>query len=267
MPLNYKILMPKLASYSQKFVNEVFLIDTATHAGTPIQDRDSFLEVIKNPLQSAKIFFGNYAFARDVAQKAGYATACVELLKKGFIYKEGESFWKAFEHKCSQRRIGLNAKNNKGVVISGYDRHKENGQGLLYVLGQRIIRNRRLIDTYSEVRIIKGVGVKIAALICRDLAWAFGCEGDMPVFEKPLLQPVDRWIWRVCKEFWEEYRGLKDAEGSYFLAAVRLTAAAEELGISGIQYNQGTWFFCTRYVQKGGGNLRQKLEELQNGLI
>jgi len=45
---------------------------------------------------------------------------------------------------------------------------------------------------------------------------------------------------------------------------MRLAAACKEISISGIQFNQGAWFFCKKYVQKGGGNLREKLEELQN---
>jgi len=207
--LDYRILMPVLASYSEKFVKQVLLAEAAHNAGINIQAKSSFIEALKVPLQSAKIFFGNYAFVRAGGEQARYNQICIHLLRDGFKWQDSELFYREFVQECRNRNIGPNERNNRGVVTQGYKAHIQNQKGWLFVIGEHIANSHQVGDIFCKLLKIKGIGSKIAALICRDLVWVFDCESQITAFESPLLQPVDTWIWQVCKEFWGDIETLK----------------------------------------------------------
>ena len=91
--LDYHTIMPLLAEHSKDYVEKVLLHEASEITGSKVLGREALLEITKDPVKSAKIFFGNFAFARAGGQQAKYNDVCVELLKKGLKWKNGESFY------------------------------------------------------------------------------------------------------------------------------------------------------------------------------
>jgi len=74
-------LLPKLALYSQSYQQEILLKRVTTLLERPIVSRQGLREALTNPISSARVFFGYYAFARAGGERAGYSEVCVRLLK------------------------------------------------------------------------------------------------------------------------------------------------------------------------------------------
>ena len=266
MHLDHTILMPKLASYAERFRREFIYADASALAGRRVVSRDGFTEVIKDPCGSARVFFKFYAFARAGGQEIGYEDICTKLLERGLWWESGDEFHRAYVKECRKRHREPNPRNEQ-LVSRGYAYHLESETGWLHRLGSQIDESTGLTDAYLQLISISGIGFKIAALACRDLAWAFDQEAKVPILQRPLLQPIDRWLWRICYHLWPEYRDRAkndDPNGGFqLLSALRFAEAAEALGISNVAFNQGAWYFCRVVV--GKKDLLDKiLADLQN---
>ena len=95
--------MPRLAEYAENFQQEFIYQNVSNLTGINVNNCDELINVLENPLNSAKVFFKLYAFARAGGQRANYDQICIELLNGGFSYPNGESFFNAFELKCEER--------------------------------------------------------------------------------------------------------------------------------------------------------------------
>jgi len=270
MCLDYNIVMPRLAAYSENFQQEFVYQNVSDLLGIQIGNPDAFINAIQTPLHSAKVFFKLYAFARAGGQNVRYEEICLDLLQNGFNWQNGDEFYQAFLQQCQQRNIGPNERNNRGVVIQGYERNRNNETGWLHRLGSQINHNNDLRSVYLCLLSVRGIGFKIASLICRDLVWAFGIENNIPMLQSPLLQPIDRWIWRVIRTIWPEFNPLAPNDtpdsGIQLFAAIKLAEVLPMLNISGVEFNQGTWFFCNQLVVDRN-LLHQRLLELQQDQI
>jgi len=215
------------------------------------------------------LIFKLYAFARAFRQNERYEEICLDLLQNGFEWQDGDGFYQAFLEQCQQRNIGPNERNNRGVVTQGYELNRNSETGWLHHLGSQINDTNNLRSVYLHLLSVRGIGFKIAPLICRDLVWASGIENNIPILQRPLLQPIDRWIWRVIRTIWPEFapfaeNGTPD-NGMQLFAAIKLAEVLATLNISGVQFNQGTWYYCTQ-VLDDRNLLHQRLLELQNNV-
>jgi hypothetical protein len=123
---------------------------------------------------------------------------------------------------------------------------------------------KRVLPPYLELLAIPGIGPKIAAFLCRDLAWIFDCEESLPTSEQLLLQPVDTWIRKIAVLLWPEFKPVEHRQGQVdFLIAARIVSVTQELRQSGVAFNQGSWFYGSKRVI-ASENLEKTLLQLQN---
>jgi hypothetical protein len=211
-------------------------------------------DALQEPRFSAQVFFGIYAFERAGSARAGYDGITSKLLHAGKNFASKAEFWKAFQSACESERVGSNERLNRRVLEQGYQKHfgTARSQGWLFELGRAMADKKRVLPAYLELLAIPGIGPKIAAFLCRDLAWIFGCEERLPASEQLLLQPVDTWIRQIAVLFWPEFKPVEHRQVQVdFLIAARIVSVAQELGQSGVAFNQGSWFYgSTRHCER-----------------
>ena len=148
----------------------------------------------------AQVFFGIYAFERAGCARARYGEIAGELLRAGENFASDTDFWNAFQSACKSNGVGSNERLNRKVLEQGYQKHfrTTRSRGWLFELGRALADKGQVLPAYLELLAIPGIGPKIAAFLCRDLAWIFGCEQRLPASEQLLLQPVDTWIRQIA---------------------------------------------------------------------
>lgn len=202
---------------------------------------------------SAKVLLGFYAFERAGAGQSGYGGISADLLQPGKAWAGPEDFYRDFERACKKRRVGVNEKLNREVVKAGYRLHFENNprSGWLHAKGQQIADSGQVLPVYLELLSITGIGPKIAAFVCRDLVWFFECEDRLSPVEQVLLQPIDTWVRQIAWRLWPEFKSL-DTKAPDMLLALRLVEAAQQAKCSGIELNQGMWWFGSQSEGREG---------------
>jgi GNAT superfamily N-acetyltransferase len=264
MKLSPQILVPRLSAKANGYVQDYFNKHLKDAVQNVPADRAEARAALEAPCFSAQVFFGLYAFARAGAEQANYGRIASKLLKGDRNLGDGAAFMEEFRAACKSGGVGVNERLNAGVVKQGYQMHfgKERKRGWLFELGERMAETGLVRPAYLELLAIPGIGHKIAALVCRDLAWIFGCEDRLPAGERVLLQPVDTWIRQIAVLLWPEFAPVEN-RGVDFLIAAQIVSAAERLGQSGVAFNQGSWYFGSRIVG-ANGNLQEALLKLQN---
>jgi len=101
---------------------------------------------------------------------------------------------------------------------------------------------------FLRLRHIYGVGPKIASFILSETAWVFGVEDRVPLGERFLLQPIDTWVRRTVVALWPD---LSVPGAPDLLVAKRIAETCTRLGVSGVEFNHGAWYFGSREVRKG----------------
>lgn len=96
---------------------------------------------------------------------------------------------------------------------------------------------------FHRLNEIKGIGPKIASFIIRDFAWIFNLEEKIPDQHKRYLQPVDIWLGRTALCLWP------DLVERYWPIAEKLADECNRVGICGIEFNQGAWYFGAQEVR------------------
>jgi len=265
--LSPQVLVPRLcncaAGYSQSYFSE-FLKDKVEHLPA---NRMEMREALKDPRFSAQVFFGIYAFERAGSGRAGYGGIASKLLHGGKDFLNGSDFWKAFQVACESKRLGSNERLNRRVLEQGYEKHfgMPRTKGWLFEIGSAMAENELVLPAYLELLGIPGIGPKIAAFLCRDLVWIFGCEERLPAGEQLLLQPVDTWIRQIAILLWPEFKSVENRQVAPvdFLIAARIVSTTHDLGQSGAAFNQGSWYFGNRRQARADVDLHAALLTLQ----
>jgi hypothetical protein len=262
MNLNPEILVPKLVDKAREYVQSYF---SSKHL-LGVRDCDELRASLRDPLVSARVFFGQYAFERAGTGGAHYSDIAADLLKGTVAQPDAPAFLSMFRHKCREIGVGSNDDLTGEVVLKGYQRHFCDGRklGWLYELGQGMVDTGQVRPAYRQLLDIKGIGQKIAAFFCRDLAWIFDCEKNLPASERILLQPVDTWIHQIAVLLWHDFPPVKAREKYllYFPIAARIVSVTDQLRQSGVAFNQGSWYFGSREVV-WAEKLETQLAELQ----
>jgi hypothetical protein len=207
-----------------------------------------------------------YAFERAGSAGANYGGIAAKLLHAGKNFASDAEFWKAFQDACESDGVGPNERLNRRVLEQGFQKHfgTARSQGWLFELGRAMADKRVVLPAYLELLAIPGIGPKIAAFLCRDLVWIFGCEKALVASERPLLQPVDTWIRQIAILLWPEFKQVVEhhkAGQVDFLIAARIVSAAHHFRQSGVAFNQGSWHFGSRVVRVRE-NLEMELRQL-----
>lgn len=104
---------------------------------------------------------------------------------------------------------------------------------------------------------IKGIGPKIASLLLGQTAWVLGLERRVSPPDRFLLQPVDIWVRRTAAALWPD---LAASQVPSFCVARRIAETCSRIGVSGVEFNHGAWYFGSQEVKRG--NLQEGLRRL-----
>ena len=265
MTLSAEILIPKLAALSRLYQTEVLVPGMEQSLELKLPDRKAIRAALRDPMNSLKTFFGCFAFARAGGEQAGYGKICIKLLCDS-QYRDGQHFLAAFREACMQKGFKTNDKLTSDVVLQGYNWHFGcDGKGAPWFekAGSQIRETGRVLPIYLDLLLVRGIGEKIAAFLCRDLVWIFDCEDRLLSSEKLLIQPIDRWVRSISVQLWPEFEKFADRTSLDFLFASNICAATAKLKQSDVEFNQGSWYFGSQRVRDSNQLLTQ-LEVLQS---
>lgn len=240
------LIFPLLSEFAPKYQEELLVknLQNALKAFTTNNLKDLRQCIQKEPLRFLGFVLG-VGFARAGAERAGYGEIAYKVLEKitgNFslsIKLEPEEVWQEFKNHCIREEKGVNEKLNRGVV-EGLIR-LNNDVGNIYQWIKETVESAGDIDElFIRLCGIKGVGPKISALILRDLVWLGDLEDKIQAHHF-YLQPIDVWIRRIAVYHWDELSEVQD-----FVIAVRISEACQKLKLSGVRFNQGSWYFATQ---------------------
>ena len=182
MTLSSQILVPRLSAKAEGYVQDYFNEHLKEAVQNVPPNPAEMRAVLQDPRISAQVFFGLYAFARAGAESAGYGRIAAGLLKGGRNFTGEAEFMDAFRAACESDGVGVNERLNARVVQGGYRKHfgARCKKGWLFELGEGMAKTAQVRPAYLNLLAIRGIGHKIAALVCRNLAWVFGCEDRLP---------------------------------------------------------------------------------------
>jgi hypothetical protein len=268
MTLSAEILIPKLAALSPSYQRTVLLPALEQNLGLKLSNRKAIRAALKVPVNSLRVFFGCFAFARAGGERAGYGNICIDLLSAEHQYKDGTQLLADFRRACQERRIGTNDKLTSDIVLHGFSRHfgTDKAVSWLFEVGSKIRQTGTIRPLYLDLLSIRGIGEKIAAFLCRDLVWIFDCEDRLLPAEKLLIQPIDTWVRSILVELWPEFKKVAARPSVDFLLASSICAAIEKMQQSCIEFNQGSWYFGSHYV-RNASNLAAQLDRLQSAEV
>jgi hypothetical protein len=261
-----------LAAHADDYRSEHLFRRIGEYTGQPVASPEEGFAALASPVASLSMLLGYYAFARQAAERAGYNEACVEILapyrdegggeRLWRDFPDWESFHRAFDAACMRRRIRPNRRINDGLVRELYAlAARVPEQGLFHVWADRIRSTASVRDLCSELMAVHGIGQKIASFVCRDVVFLAGLEEALPRAEGRFLQPVDIWLGRVAEHLSPSLTFGKDEPSRI---AQFLAEAARRAGVSGVTFNQGSWYFGSQ-VAGAASRLAELLAAMGSG--
>lgn len=207
-----------------------------------------------SPSAGLSFLLGN-GFARAGGEQAGYGAFAVQALSdvervcgsyEKFIEMGNapEFLWDNFVQLCNQKGVGINQKNNEGVVKGCASLAKKSiHHNPFEHLALTVVP--KTVDTFLLLRNIRGMGDKIASFITRDIVTILDVEDRIAPENHILLQPIDRWIKAFAGLFWIE---LKDRAPTW-LVSLKIVAKCREYGCSAARFNQGAWMYGSSIIE------------------
>lgn len=227
-------IVVELADYAPNYQNEVFdaIADELDVTRRGLLEADS--------RKGLAFFLRLYGFSRSGARKAGYQHRAVEALQKtpdGDLM-EPDAVWRRFATECERNGTGTYERRNRGLVTETC--RFANRKGNLFRWVPREIENGvRLQSLVEELESIHGIGPGKSRFFFRDAVWLSDSEVEIERKDRYLLQPITGPIETVGETLWP---GCETEDE----LAKRIARACENAGVSGVEFNQGAWYFQDR---------------------
>lgn len=223
-----------LADYAPRYREDVF----DSIADELDVTRDGLFEA--DSRKSLEFFYRLYGFNRSEAMKAGYQHRAVEALRKaeadGVI--DPYVLWREFERGCERHGVGPSESNNRKLLLE--TSRFANRKGNLFSWIARELENGVRLERLSdELQSCHRIGPRKARFFLRDVVWLCGAESDVSGRDRHELQPMTGPIQETASVLWPH---LDDEDEM----ADRIVEACESAGVSGIEFNQGAWYFQSR---------------------
>jgi len=257
----------ELASYARQYVDDSLFPAIRRCTGIQVETREDARRAIATPVASLALLLGNYAFARQGAERAGYREACTTVLTPYLgrdtafwnDFPTWDTFHDAFVTECQRRRIRQNEKFNPGLIRDVFAMAlRSQNRGLFDAWADKARVTGGVAAVFREICAVHGIGNKIGAFICRDTVFFAGIEDAIAPAQRRYLQPVDIWVGRAA-----EYLNptLTFGKDPWYVIADYLAHAASAAGVSGISLNQGSWYFGS-HVAASASRFIELLDDL-----
>ena len=219
-----------------------------------------------DPRAGTEYFLQN-GFERSGGGRAGYNHRAIEALNACVTLAAGyESFlksptaqnelWSKFESFCKRDGIGLNRQNNEGVIRGVIELAKESGlMGSNPFTGLASLTPNNVYEAWRRVRMMKGIGDKLASFLIRDIVSIMGCESSVPKDQRIFLQPIDGWVRTTCQLLWDFSERIPD-----WVLSAKVVLECDRLGLSAIGFNQGAWMYGPHKVGGTTDRLKENIE-------
>ncbi|MEM2080422.1 MAG: hypothetical protein QXI02_06890 [Candidatus Caldarchaeum sp.] len=227
-----------------------------------LRKREFFKEILmNNPLKGCGYFL-HHSFARAGAERARYGEKAANALEnvskqKGYpnLMKRrdaSEIVWNEFEALCKADNKEPYSDMNRGVI-----------EGIISLVQQsedfnpfKHLSNMlpdKVLDAYTEIMKIKGIGKKIAAMLLRDMVTILGIDDkSLPLHNQVFLQPIDRWVKEISLvvffDGWKPTDVKKVTKHDWLIASVIVERCLNH-GYSPSRFNQGAWKYGSSEIK------------------
>lgn len=239
-------IVKELAGYAPKYQEEVF----GSIADKLNVNRDELLKV--EPRKSLEFFYRLYGFNRKAAMKAGYQHRAVEALRKADTGEmiDPQALWREFERGCERNGTGPYERRNRKLLME--TSQFANRKGNLFRWVARELENGvRLGSLADELESLHGIGPGKARFFLRDAVWVGDAETNVVGRDRDQLQSLTGPIKATASTLWPHLETEEEM-------ARRIVESCANVGVSGIEFNQGAWYFQNR--------VSRDLEELRRNL-
>lgn len=200
-----------------------------------------------------------HAFAKAGTERAGYGPIAHSAFE-GLGLNDGDDIppmelWEEFVEGCEEEGKGVNEQGNKGVVAGLAELTNREGNLFAWVR-DGIDGECNLKHQYLELKNIKGIGQKVAALILRDAVDLWDMETRVAAHNRQYLQPVDAWVRRTAVALWPELEGKGKEQ-----VARQLADKCQKHNISNIGFNQGAYFLAVYELDGDESELETVIRE------
>lgn len=200
-----------------------------------------------------------HAFAKAGTERAGYGPIAYSAFE-GLGLNDGDhippiELWERFVEGCEEEGKGVNERGNEGVVTGLAELTNREGNLFAWVR-DGIDGECNLKHLYLELKSIKGIGHKIAALILRDVVDSWGIEYRVAPHNRQYLHPVDRWVSRVGETLWPELEGATPEETAQLLAE-----KCNEHNVPNTRFNQGAYYLGVYEMDRDESKLETAIRE------
>jgi hypothetical protein len=212
---------------------------------------------LDNPQTGLEFFLQN-SFERAGGGRAGYNKLAVQELRacvndaggyQNFIQSASpqDEVWRRFKDGSMGSSTGLNQSLNeavvKGLVILAKESDADDFNPFVRI--SNLAKAAGILSAWGALRAIKGIGDKIASLVVRDIVSIMAFESSISKEERVFLQPVDIWIRRTVQIIWRLDGRMPD-----WALAMRTVSELDKLGLSGVRFNQGAWYYGSEQVRR-----------------
>lgn len=228
----------EIAGYADEYQTNVF----DELLGEFDVNRDELLDA--DPITSLEFYFRLYGFNRRGRPRETYASNANAALDAAATGQriDPDELWLGFEAECRRTSVGVNPSHTRGVV-EGTARLVNREGNLFQWVGREVDDHGRLSVLYDELTSLGGVEPAIAKFFLRDAVWISDVEYGVRNPDERFLQSMTRWVTAVTESLWPTLDGANDD-----VLAKRIVDACREAGVSGVEFNQGAWYFGREVV-------------------
>lgn len=232
-------VVTELAEYATRYQEEIFDEVPADLVG----GRNELLDA--NARTGLEFFYRLYGFNRPEAMKAGYQHKAADALRKGDSKRtiDPDALWQRFEQKCEHAEIGANERRNRKLLLQTARFVNRRGNPFRWV-ARELGNDVRLRTLSAELESIHGMGPGKTRFFLRDAVWLCGARADVLERDRYVLQSMTGPITEISRVLWPN---LEDDNEM----AKRIAESCANAGVSGIEFNQGAWYFRSRELADG----------------
>lgn len=232
-------VVTELAEYATRYQEEIFDEVAADLVG----GRNELLDA--NPRTGLQFFYRLYGFNRPGAMKAGYQHKAVDALEKedSETTIDPDALWQRFERECERAETETYERRNRKLLTETARFVNRRGNPFRWV-ARELGNDVRLRTLSAELESIHGMGPGKTRFFLRDAVWLCGARADVLERDRYVLQSMTGPIKEVSRVLWPN---LEDDDEM----AKRIAESCANAGVSGVEFNQGAWYFQSRELTDG----------------
>lgn len=260
-PISINIYRKVAGDYADRYIGDFLFENICRITDIPKgSEIDSIKEILENPSQSLRVFFGHYAFSRRGKDRDGLAKAAIHAfdsiqssmdIDSILQMEDGVLLWEAFVESCQTIGCKPNENQNRGLIQGMLELAQEIYQidkigSIANWISDGVAQTGNIESHFMRIVDIRGVGPKSTSTFLRDILFIFNLEKNLSPTDRIYVQPIDRWLRLIAKYVVPEPGMEKAAD---WIVAGKVSKYCRRAKVSGLRFNMGTTYLGQKLVK------------------